>query len=172
MTLRTNSLEAYEAVKKNGVLNKSCFEVYEAIAQLGGASTEQAGRRVLEKVGGERKANPNIHPRILDLEEMGMVKDSGRFCINPSGQRAAIWEITDRVIPLEDKRLQLKTEEMYNGVEDLKTVIDDYRSMGGKISPECDLLMKWLDQHAALRMKRAARADAEPAVDEPLAQAA
>lgn len=172
MTLRSNSLDAYEAVKKSGVLNKSCFEVYEAIAQLGEASTEQAGRRVLEKAGGERKANPNIHPRILDLEEMGMIRNTGRSCVNPSGQTAALWEITDRREPLEDKRLQLKTDEMFNGVEDLKFIINDYESMGGKISPECQLLLKWLDQHSALRMKRAARANAEPAQAELLPRAA
>lgn len=80
------SLEAAESMRPNAGTKRAAVLAFITSRGWGGATDEE----IIDHFGGPAVAN-GIHPRRVELERAGLVRDSGSVRRTRSGRFAAVW---------------------------------------------------------------------------------
>lgn len=90
--VRQTSLEAYQEIKANGLLNKRRWQVYDLLFKEGPLTIFE----ICEKL--EPGAfSGSFTSRVSELKRIGVVAEVGITKNKRSGKRAILWDVTDRL---------------------------------------------------------------------------
>jgi hypothetical protein len=90
--LRETSLEAYWTIRREGLLPRARFEVYERIAQRGPLTGAEIDEQL--RVGGGRGHG---HKRLPELRRLGCIREVETRICRVTGRRAIAWAVTGRL---------------------------------------------------------------------------
>ena len=120
---RETSIEAYHAIRDNGLLSNRRFEVYEYIA-LNGPCT--INRMLADKAKAGRNTG-SLTGRISELNRMNVIRECG-YEIAPTGHRVTIWETTPD-LPGELPKKETKLEAIMRLEQELRKLKIEYQDL-------------------------------------------
>lgn len=92
--MTTTSIEAYEHMRREGLLAGAQLEVYEGLARLGGLT-----RNELDQALSGGQPNPTFSRRLAEMERRGVVsRGKARECC-VTGRKCEVWTAVPRAIP-------------------------------------------------------------------------
>jgi hypothetical protein len=104
MMTRQTSIEAYNAIKENGLLGNLQFQVYDAIYNYG-PSTQQ---EICVSRFPDTQAR-NIMPRFAELARMGVISCVGTRPCQITKRECMVWEITGN-LPVKQEKKKTKDQ--------------------------------------------------------------
>ena len=126
---RETSLEAWKFLVESGHLGTRQREVYAALYEIGPAIANDCFRHITEQTG---NLFENCHSRFTELREHGLAVEIGKEVDPVTGRKAALWDVTDRVHPLEVVKRTPKAQQ----VKALVKEVADWLDGDGPISEE------------------------------------
>jgi hypothetical protein len=96
MNTRKTSIEAYRNLVERGVLSEKNSVVYKHLFTNG-----QTTQKKTERFFNDRTYT--LRPRFAQLEKMGLIEPVGEEKCDETGKKNIVWDVTDRVYPLEVK---------------------------------------------------------------------
>lgn len=93
--MRTTSSEAYQHIVSTGVVSKKRKLVYQALYDHGPMTATQ----LAELVPGQKSPSKgnNVHARLCELREMGIVQELGEVTCPVTGRQVLQWDVTDNL---------------------------------------------------------------------------
>lgn len=107
MTRRT-SIEAYNAIKENGLLGQIQWRVYQYVFYHGPCTAKSAWQAISPE-----KGSGVILTRFSELERMGAVETIGKTIDPHSKMPVLLWDVTDRIPVKQKKRKSTKVRCSY-----------------------------------------------------------
>jgi hypothetical protein len=121
--MRTTSLEAYEKIKRDGLLCRSRWQVYDVLFRFGPMTQAEVVAKLREENGDVNK--PSITPRFAELEIRKVVHVVERRHCRVTGETCQVYDVTDylpeqpatptnrrETIMAEVRRLRLEVESL------------------------------------------------------------
>ena len=110
---RITSIEVYNQIKDEGLLSERRLEIYKIVYNNGPMTATEAHVKCgLANIKGYRN---NANARLLELRELGVVKERGTGICSQTGRKVIRWETTDKLpyklTPLQKLKRQLKQAE-------------------------------------------------------------
>lgn len=90
MTRSPTTLAAYDAIRRNGLLSRSRFAVYECLLEHGPLTRNELDHRL-----SHGSVNPTYSRRLVELERLGVVQRVGTFRCSITGFECDAWDVTD-----------------------------------------------------------------------------
>jgi hypothetical protein len=110
--MRQTSIDAYNAIKENGLLSDRRFEVYDVLYQHGPLTQLQ-----LASIYFPKTQPRNVQPRVSELVALGVVCWVGNTLDTSTHQTNMLWDVTDKLplVPMKSetrahKILRLESE--------------------------------------------------------------
>lgn len=100
---RQTSIDAYNAIKDSGLLSKRRFEVYAVLFEHGPLTGGELSELLPKKIS--RTIGSNVHARLSELTERGVVMEIGYRICSVSGQRVILWDVTNN-LPSKIKKIK------------------------------------------------------------------
>jgi hypothetical protein len=107
MSTRDTSIEAYHAIRDNGLLSKRRFQVYDELYHNGPLTANEVVRKY-------QRTNPNIkdasiNGRFSELERIGVIRDTGEVRVDEiSGHNCILWDVTSNLPVKPEKKKTFK----------------------------------------------------------------
>jgi len=89
--VRQTSIDAYNAIKNNGLLSHRRWQVYDILFRLGPLT----GREVFNKI--ENGFTTHTAARLTELRNLGCISEIGRRICSVTGMEVILWDVTDRL---------------------------------------------------------------------------
>ena len=89
---RQTSIDAYNAIKENGILSARRWEAYDELYRRGPLTGQELARNT---------RTPGMWKRCSELAKAGVVQEVGTRICEVTGQHAIIWDVTS-FIPTKD----------------------------------------------------------------------
>jgi len=108
MSVRDTSLQVYFRIKEDGTLSRRRWEVYDIVFNHGPITGNEIFKHCeLQGVPGYRH---NVHARLTELREMGVVKEAGTRECQVTGETAIIWDVTSNLPTKLEKKKSAKQQ--------------------------------------------------------------
>lgn len=108
MTVRRTSIEAYNTIKENGLLSKRRWEVYEVLFNYGPLTGGEIGRKMASYRSAVSTADRNIHARLTELRNFGVVYEVGERDCRVTGMSVIEWDVTEALPVKFEKPTRIK----------------------------------------------------------------
>ena len=92
--MRDTSLDAYYKIRDEGLLSKRRFEVYEALVKHGPCTANELFRKWKYR---SHITQQNIHPRLGELRERGVVEEVRVKPCEVTGRMAIVWKANGKM---------------------------------------------------------------------------
>lgn len=92
--MRQTSVDAYNQIKSEGLLSVRRWETYDPLYHHGPMTAGQVG---LLLPGKGRAASGNVHARLGELRERGVVMELGTVICPVTQQRVILWDVTANI---------------------------------------------------------------------------
>lgn len=126
--MRQTSLEAYEAIKRSGLLRGLFVAVYGVLYEHGPLTAGETAKRI---PGHQLNS---ISPRFAELQRRGVIQPVGTRLCTVTGQNAIIWDVTANLPakatmpPARPEALRQTVTALRNQVQTLQTVIKQQKA--------------------------------------------
>lgn len=92
MSVRDTSIQVYYRIKEDGTLSKRRWEVYDIVFNHGPLTANEIFQYTkLSNLTGYRH---NVHSRLCELREMGVLQELGTKECSISGETVILWDVT------------------------------------------------------------------------------
>ena len=116
MTRRT-SIEAYRKCKELGLLSKRRLEIFAVIAHHGPLTAGEIGRCMPEYRSAVSTADRNIHARLTELRDRGVIFERGERECSVTKMRVIEWDATGDLPAAPPKKMSQFTKGYLQGVQ-------------------------------------------------------
>lgn len=104
--MRQTSIEAFNAIRDNGLLTGLQFEIYEILFQHGPMTAGEAAQVYRSRHAHTNRQRNEIAKRVSDLRAFGVVREIGSRPCRATGMRVLVWDVTDRLPERDSVRLR------------------------------------------------------------------
>jgi hypothetical protein len=117
--MRQTSVEAFNKIKETGLLSKRRWQVYEWLYYHGPATA----RQVSNAIAGAWK-------RVSELEQVGLVAETGKTKCSHTGQTVTLWDVTAALPVKPEKQAKVcnRCIALQNRVEELEAELAPLRA--------------------------------------------
>lgn len=91
--VRQTSIDSYNIIKENGLLDGLLFTVYEAI-YFGGPMTQMETCRAINS---PKTQDRSLMPRFAQLKNMGAINEVGKKICSITGREVLLWDVTKNI---------------------------------------------------------------------------
>ena len=91
--MRTTSSEAYEAVHKSGLINRTRLRVYDTIYNADGPMSQSEVEQAIALTTGSKRVT-SYHKRFSELERLGVIAPAGERTCRVTGRNVMTWDVT------------------------------------------------------------------------------
>jgi hypothetical protein len=98
MNIRQTSIDCYNQIKKEGLLSKRRFEVYEALLSSAPCTSSEALRNANTTFGVF-----GVSSRFTELRDLGVIYEKGEKTCSITGRNVIEWDFTDK-LPVKIKK--------------------------------------------------------------------
>lgn len=102
--MRQTSIEAFNAIRENGLLTGLQFEIYSILFDHGPMTAGEAAQVYRSRHPQTNRQRNEIAKRVSDLRAVGVVREIGARPCKASGMRVLVWDVTDRLPERESVR--------------------------------------------------------------------
>jgi hypothetical protein len=141
MTRRT-SIEAYERIKREGLLKKAEWEIYDTVYKHGPMTSGDAF--LIINGNSPRKCLTQSRARFTGLRDKGVLEEVGEGVSKSTGYGGYLWDVTDDLPRKVEKKLGPTRKEVFKAMHDLLDEMTDYLGSTEKQIPE--RWKKWNDK--------------------------
>lgn len=127
--MRSTSIEAYLTIKKNGLLKKTQWEVYDALATHGPMTQNECFLSICNSLNQDFLNKPSYTPAFAKLAKKGCIVALGERECGVSGFKCLEWDITDK-LPAKVPRKPSEKELMMARIELLEMEIARLNARG------------------------------------------
>jgi len=92
--IRQTSIDAYNAIRDNGLLSERRWQVYDVLYDIGPATGGEVFKEFKKRYGITAPTNSNVTTRLGELRQMTVVMELGVKACTVSGQRVILWDVT------------------------------------------------------------------------------
>jgi hypothetical protein len=118
--MRHTSIEVYNQIKREGLLEKFRWKVYETVFHNGPMTQNECWRAIVKENGPTNK--PSVTPQFAPLTRMGVIHEIGERNCNVSGRNCLIYDVTNRLPQKIEKK---KTKDQI--IKELRAEIDQLK---------------------------------------------
>lgn len=94
MNIRSTSVEAYDQIKRDGMLAGKHIEIYKYLFTFGPLTANQIFRGIK---GSTTITQANIHARLNELKKYGVVSETGKVLCKITGKTVLQVDVTDKL---------------------------------------------------------------------------
>jgi len=98
--VRDTSLSAYKQIKEQGLLSERRLQVYSDLFRYGPCTANELYLKMDRKV---KSTQANIHPRLGELRESGVVNEITQRQCDVTNRMAIVWDVNSK-LPIKPKR--------------------------------------------------------------------
>lgn len=132
---RQTSIDAYNHIKKNGLLGKRQWEVYEVLYADGPLTANEVFSKLYQKNIGPTNAASNSAARFSELRRRGVISEVGKKQCSVTGMNAIAWDVTSN-LPTKLAKTKTKDQiirELTAENEALKGKIENLQTFGNNV---------------------------------------
>lgn len=95
--IRDTSIEAYNKIKRDGLLSERRWQVYDILYEIGPATGGEIFRHMKKKYGPTIPTNSNVTTRLGELRHFGVAMEIGKRKCTMTGQMVILWDVTSKL---------------------------------------------------------------------------
>jgi len=163
--IRQTSIDAYNEIKKNGLLGKRQWQVYEIVSEHGPLTMNQMFRKIDEQTN---HCNPMNHgsfgTRLSELRNLGVIEEFKEDTCPITGRKVIFWDVTDKLPKKLIKKQTTKKEKtmgIEKNIERIATALDTIALKLAPLSVDAELAEVQPAEEPV--KKKAAKAETKPA---------
>jgi len=128
MTVRQNSIDAYNTIKSQGLLSDLLWRIYAIIYKHGPLTGREIGRHYVNIYGGEPNLN-QVRSKITMLKDKGVVMETGNTQCHETEMTVALYDVTSKLPskPRKRSRKEIKAEALKTIKELGPNLLEEHR---------------------------------------------
>jgi len=107
--VRQTSIDAYNTIKKNGLLKKRKWQIYSVLYDIGPATGGEVFEEMKKRYSTTIPTNSNTTTRLGELRNDGTVMELGKKVCSISNQNVTLWDVTDG-LPIKSEKKKTKDQ--------------------------------------------------------------
>jgi len=137
MKIRQTSIECYNQIKREGLLSKMRFKVFEAILKNAPCTSAEVLATMLSK----NSAITSSRARFTELRELGVIYEVQNRKCNITGRTSIEWDLTDKLpvnLKKTNKTKKHRTDDALNSLRELyknknNSTVEDWKEVANLI---------------------------------------